>query len=142
MTRKKTRIGAMAFRAPTKTSPKMAIPVAFGHASPRMTPIISPQRILLTRLMLVHLLNNSFIVSSSLCSCNFRFVKIHIVFIIQQLRANYKCFLLAYKRNIHIYENICGQEIDTLRRTYLTKASINSKIIRRQKCPCCKGLFP
>ena len=54
MTKKNTRIGATDFNAPTNISPSMAIPVTFGHKSPSATPMISPPRILFTRLMSIH----------------------------------------------------------------------------------------
>lgn len=48
ITRKNTRSGAIALRAPTKTSPRIEMPVAPGTAIPRMAPRISPTRIRFT----------------------------------------------------------------------------------------------
>ena len=60
ITRKNTRIGATPFKAPTNKLPKMEIAVACGITKPRIIPIISPQIILLTRLMLFHVFHTFF----------------------------------------------------------------------------------
>lgn len=54
ITRKNTKIGATALRAPTNKSPKSAITVNCGTVSPRMIPTIKPTMIRFTRLMLFH----------------------------------------------------------------------------------------
>ena len=61
MTSTKTRSGAIALSAPTKTLPKRAMPEAFGTSRPRIIPSASPPIILLMRLILIHLSNNFFI---------------------------------------------------------------------------------
>lgn len=58
MTSTKTRSGAIALSAPTKTLPKRAMPEAFGTSRPRIIPRASPPIILLMRLILIHLSNN------------------------------------------------------------------------------------
>ena len=54
-----TRTGAMAFRVHTNIVPRMPIKWSWGAASPNVAPIISPMRILSTRLILVHCRNGS-----------------------------------------------------------------------------------
>lgn len=58
MTSTKTRSGAIALSAPTKTLPKRAMPEALGTSRPRIIPSASPPIILLMRLILIHLSNN------------------------------------------------------------------------------------
>ena len=54
ITSTKTRIGAIAFSAPTKTVPKMEITVACGTASARIIPITKPTTIRRIRLVSFH----------------------------------------------------------------------------------------
>ena len=63
MTRKNTRTGAIPRSAPTNRSPRMEMPVACGTVSPRMIPMIKPQMIRFTRLILFHFLTRFLIAS-------------------------------------------------------------------------------
>ena len=65
MTRKNTRSGATAFKAPTKTLPRMAMAENCGSARPRTAPMLRPATIRLTRLM-PHQVSNSFFIIFSL----------------------------------------------------------------------------
>ncbi len=57
----KYQFAAIALSALTKTSPRIAMPVAPGTAIPRIAPRISPTRIRFTRAMSVHLFQSFFI---------------------------------------------------------------------------------
>ena len=61
ITSTKTRIGAIAFNAPTNMLPKIAITVSCGNAIPKIAPITRPTAILKIKLMSFHFLINVFI---------------------------------------------------------------------------------
>jgi len=63
ITRKNTKSGATALRAPTNKSPKILITVNCGTTSPRMIPRIKPTMIRLTRLILFHFVSKFFMSS-------------------------------------------------------------------------------
>ena len=54
ITRKNTSTGAIAFKAFTNRLPRIAIGAAWGTATPRIAPIIRPQIIRFTKLILFH----------------------------------------------------------------------------------------
>ena len=66
ITRKKTRIGATAFNAPTNRLPRMVMPAMgevpsmFGKMTPRIAPMIRNTRIRLIRLISFHLFHRAF----------------------------------------------------------------------------------